>query len=225
MTTRIPMMTLILLVAMGGGSAAAQETPRARARSVLPAAVFVQVDALADAAEQDGIPGSILFDKALEGSAKHVPAERIMIAVQAYDGRLRMAREAFGADAGRPLLVAGADALQRGVGMDLLRAVGREPERSPSACLVLADLVESGVGGEQAMGLVREAMRMRAGDQRMLDMSAQVRRLMRQGASAANALDQARRSLQRARGGGVTPPVAPGAEPVKQTGRPGGGGG
>jgi hypothetical protein len=218
------MVTLALTLVLVGGSAAAQDSPRTRAQSLLPAEVFAEVDALARAAEQDGVPGDILFNKALEGNAKHVPAERIVPAVRAYSGRLQEARTAFGPDAGGPLLIAGADALQRGVGAGLLQSLGENPERSPTACLVLADLVETGVGGEQALGLLREAMRMRSRDQQMLDMSAQVRRLMRQGESAANAVEQVRRSLRSGRGGGVTAPVAPGSEPTTQTRRRGGGG-
>ncbi|GMV08063.1 MAG: hypothetical protein AMXMBFR53_43380 [Gemmatimonadota bacterium] len=216
MTARIPFPTLALLaMALGFAPVAAQETPRSRAQGVLPAEVFAQVDAAARAAEAEGIPGEILFNKALEGAAKGAPPERLVPAVTAYAGRLREARTAFGADAGAPLLVAGADALQRGVGAGLLQGLGRSEERSPMACLVLADLVEMGLGDDHALSLVREALRVRAREQQMLDMPAQVRRLMSQGRSAQDAVEQVRRGLQRGRGGGVTPPVAPGSEPTR----------
>ena len=223
MRSRMPQITLALLMAaLVGNQLSAQETPRSRALETLPADLFAQVDAAARAAEQDGIPGDILFNKALEGAAKRVPAERLMPAVEAYAGRLRQARGAFGPGAQGPLLVAGADALQRGVGADLLQGLGQSPDRSPMACLVLADLVETGIGDDHALSLVREALQRRTREQQMLDMPAQVRRLMRQGQSAQDAVDQVRRGLQRQRGGGVTPPVAPGAEPVRP-GRRGGG--
>jgi hypothetical protein len=217
------MPTILLALALAGSPLAAQESPRARAQSTLPGNVFAQVDALARTAEQDGIPGNILFNKALEGAAKRVPADRLVPAIQAYVGRLREARDAFGPQAQGPLLVAGADALQRGVGRELLRGLGQNPDRSPMACLVLADLVETGVAGDQALGLVREAMRIRAREQEMLDMPAQVRRLMRQGQSASDAAEQVRRGLRRGPGAGVTPPVAPGSEPMTRTRRMGGG--
>lgn len=222
MRTHMP--TIMLVLALAGSPAAGQESPRARAQATLPGDVFAQVDALARTAEQDGIPGDILFNKALEGAAKRVPADRLLPAIQVYAGRLQEARDAFGPEARGPLLVAGADALQRGVGRDLLHGLGQSAERSPMACLVLADLVESGVTGDQALGLVREAMRLRAREQDMLDMPAQVRRLMRQGQSASEAVDQVRRGLQRGRGGGMTAPVAPGSEPTTRTRRMGGGG-
>ncbi len=220
MRPRITMITLAVLT-LGAGSLGAQETPRARAQQILPAEVFRQVDEMAGVAAQDGIPGDILFNKALEGAAKGVPTDRLPPAVQAYALRLREARMAFGPEVQGPMLVAGADALQRGVGVDLLRGLGRERERSPIAVLVLADLVESGVANDHALALVREAMQRRAREQQMLDMPAQVRRLMRQGMSAADAVEQVRRALQRGRGGGPTPPVAPGSEPTTRTRRGG----
>jgi len=223
MRLHTPMIALALLLATGLRPAAAQETPRARAESVLPSEVFAQVDAAARSAEEDGIPGDILFNKALEGAAKNVPADRLVPAVQSYGARLREARAAFGPDAGGPLLVAGADALQRGVGASLLRGLGQGRDRSPMAVLVLADLVETGIGDEQALSLVREAMQRRAREQQMLDMPAQVRRLMRQGQSAADAVEQVRRALQRGRGGGGVPPVAPGSEPMTRARRGTGG--
>ncbi|HSG47598.1 MAG TPA: hypothetical protein VLA43_07305, partial [Longimicrobiales bacterium] len=96
------------------------------------------------------------------------------------------------------------------------------PDRSPMAGLVLADLVETGIGGDHALSLVREALQRRAREQQMLDMPAQVRRLMRQGQSAQDAVEQVRRGLQRQRGGGMTPPVAPGSEPMTRARRGGG---
>jgi hypothetical protein len=48
---------------------------------------------------------------------------------------------------------------------------------------VLADLVEAGVPAERALGVLREAMRKRTGEQQMLGISGRVRQLMRQGQS------------------------------------------
>jgi hypothetical protein len=223
MKTRLPNYALALVTGvLIQVPVAAQDTPRTRAQSTLPADVFSQVDAAARAVELEGIPGDILFNKALEGAAKRVPNDRLLPAVEAYAGRLRQARGAFGREAQAPLLVAGADALQRGVHADLLRGLGESADRSPMACLVLADLVETGIGGDRALSLVREAMQRRAREQQMLDMPAQVRRLMRQGQSARDAVEEVRRGLQRQRGGGLTPPVAPGAEPQTRGRRPGG---
>jgi hypothetical protein len=212
------MLAVVALLATSTGSLMAQEAARDRARESLPVPVFESVDALATQVAQEGIPTEPLFNKALEGLAKRVPPDRLLPALTRYAGQLRQTREAFGEISTGPLVVAGADALQRGVEVDLLRMLGQREEGStdpsPMAVLVLADLVESGVPGERALGVLREAMRMRTGEQQMLGISARVRQLMRQGQSPQDAAEQVRRALRRGRGGGVGPPIPPGSEPV-----------
>ena len=232
MTNRI--LALMIFLAASTGPLWAQETARSRAQEVLPAQVFQGVEALASQVAQEGIPSEALYNKALEGMAKRVPPDRLLPAISRYAGQLRQAREAFGSAGTGPLLVAGADALQRGVELEVLRRFGQGEEEgpgpSPMAVLVLADLVEAGVPADRALGVLQEAMRMRTQEQQMLGISARVRQLMRQGQSPQDAAEQVRRSLQRGRrGGGVGPPVPPGSEPStpgrRQTGRGGGRGG
>jgi len=231
-------LTWILVV--GPGGAGAQETARERAQAALPATVFQEIAALATEAGRQGIPEEALYNKALEGIAKRVPADRLLPAVNVYAGRLREAQGAFGALANPPLIVAGADAIQRGVEAETLRRLGQgrgegQPEEAgptPVAVLVLADLVEAGVPADRALDVLHEALRLRTRDQQMLGISGQVRRLMRQGQSPQEAAEQVRRALMRGRGGGgVGPPVPPGSEPStpgrrqQGKGRGGGGGG
>jgi hypothetical protein len=215
-------------------SSSGQETAKARAQQALPAQIYQGLEALAAEVAREGIPDEPLFNKALEGVAKRVPADQILPALNQYAGQLRLARSAFGGVGNGPLLVAGADAIQRGVDTDLLRRLGQREENSPGpspmAVLVLADLVEAGVPAERALGVLREAMRKRTGEQQMLGISGRVRQLMRQGQSPQDAAEQVRRALQRGRGGGgFGPPVPPGSEPITQGRRrkqsgPGGGG-
>ena len=211
----------VLLLAFLAGPLWAQETARERARATLSPTVFGEVEALAIQADRDGIPSAPLFNKALEGMAKGVPAERLVPAVNAYAARLRVAHRAFGSSSSPSLVTAGADALQRGVEAEALGRLGRGegggPGPSPMAVLVLADLVEAGVPADRALGVLQEALRMRAREQQMLGIPGQVRQLMRQGQSPQEAADRVRRALQRGRGGGgVGPPVPPGSEPVTQ---------
>jgi hypothetical protein len=228
---------LMTAIAMSGWTAPAfaQESSRERAQTVLPAPVFASLDALAVELADEGIPSDPVFNKALEGMAKRVPAERIFPVVTRYAGQLRQAQSAFQGSSNGPLLVAGADAIQRGVTVEDLRALhgggqgqGAGPQASPMAVLVFADLVEAGVPAERALGVLQEAMRMRTQEGEMLGISARVRQLMRQGQSPQEAAEQVRRSLQRGRGGGgVGPPVPPGSEPAtkgRRNGRGNGGG-
>jgi len=195
----------------------AQETPesaRALAERTLPTDVFAELDALGSEMEAVGVPAEPLFAKALEGAAKRVPPERILPAVRAHAGRLRQAREALGPAAAPPLLVAGADALRRGVPADALRSLPRDQLRSPVALLVLADLLESGVPTDRALDTVSQAMRQRLRDARMLDIPARVRRLVRDGVPPREAIDRVRRMLRRNRGGMVGPGLPVGDRPI-----------
>ena len=146
------------------------------------AIVSILILELAQASEaaRQGIPQEPLFNKALEGLAKRVPPDRLLPAVNAYATRLSEARVAFGPLSTGPLVVAGADALQRGVQVETLRRLGQGLEGpegpegagpSPVAVLVLADLVEAGVPADRALDVLRDAMRMRTREQQMLGIS------------------------------------------------------
>ena len=194
----------------------AQETPRQRAERLLPPEVFAEIVVISRTMEP-GIPPGPLFAKALEGMAKRVPSDRLVPAVRDYAARLGEARQALGPGAGVPLLVAGADALQRGVSANTLRSLPADRPRSPMALLVLAELVESGVPVDRALALVREAMAQRARDERMLDVSARVRLLIRQGMAPRDALERARLLLRD--GGTVGPALPPGSDLITRDGR------
>jgi hypothetical protein len=204
---------LLTAVALAAPALGAQETARERARRTLAAPVFTDLSALAADMQTRGIPEEPLFAKALEGAAKRVPPERLVPAVRDYAGRLGQARDALGQDAGVPLLVAGADALQRGVPANTLRSLPTDRPRSPMALLVLAELVESGVPADRALAIVREVMAQRVRDERMLDASARVRMLIRQGVAPRDAVEQVRAML-RNRAGSVGPAVPPGSQPL-----------
>lgn len=207
-------LTLACLIALGTTNLIAQETARERAQRTLPAQVFDDVAALAVEMSAAGIPDEPLFNKALEGMAKRVPSERLMPAVRAYAGRLGQARGAFGAGASIPLLVAGADAIQRGVPSETLRSLPSDRPRSPVAVLVLAELLESGVPVDRALEVMRQVMEQRTQDAGMLDIPARVRRLIRSGVPPREAMERVRRALQRDRGGNVGPALPPGTEPL-----------
>lgn len=219
--TRRGVLTL-LAAALWAASAGAQETPQARARSVLQPEIYNRVEALARALESEGLPAEPIYNKALEGVAKRVPQDRLLPALDGYAGRLRMARSALGPETDVAMLVAGADAIQRGVGPEALGRLNARERHSPMAVLVLADLVETGVPTDEALDVLHEAMRRRMGEQEMMGISGRVRALMGQGRSPQEAMEQVRRMMQRRGGGDLTAPVAPGAEPLTRGRRRGG---
>jgi len=207
----------ILLTALFTGAAAGQQSARERAERTLPPDVFAGITALGEEMEGVGVPAEPLYNKALEGAAKRVPPDRLLPAVREHAGRLRLARDALGPSAGVPLLVAGADALRRGVPADALRSLPRDRPRSPVALLVLAELMESGVPTDRAQEAVREAMQRRTHDAGMLDIPARVRRMVRDGVPPREAIDRVRRSLRRNRGGTMGPALPVGDRPLSDT--------
>lgn len=214
---RRTMSALIAIAGLAHGALAGQDTARERARQTLPPEVFDDITELASELSELGIPDEPLFNKALEGTAKRVPPDRLVPAVRVYADRLGGARRALGPGAGVPLLVAGADALQRGVPEDALRSLPSDRPRSPVAVLVLAELLESGVPVDRALAILRQAIEQRTQDTRMLDITARVRRLIRDGVPPQEAVDRVRRALRRDRGR-VGPPIPPGSEPLTSDG-------
>jgi hypothetical protein len=193
---------------------------RARARATLPPEVFEQVDQVATGAAQAGLPVEPIWDKALEGAAKRVPAGRIAPAVSEYVTRLSAARGALGAGPSTEALVAGADALRRGVPATALTQIGEPRARASMALVVLADLVETGVPVDRALDVVREALARRTADDEMLALNARVRAAMRQGESASAAAERVRRGIRDTRPAPVPtreragPPAPPGSQPT-----------
>lgn len=191
----------------------AQESARERAQRVLAPDVYAQLTELATEVSATGVPDEPLYTKALEGAAKRVPPDRLVPAVRDYATRLAEARQAFGGGASVPLLVAGADALQRGVPRDALRSLPSDRPRSPMAVLALTELIESGVPRDRAIQILREAIAQRARDGEVLDVSARVRQLIRQGLAPRDAVERVRLMLRRNRAR-VGPAVPPGSEPI-----------
>ena len=187
------------------GVQVAPPTARLRAQQTLPPDVFEELTRLSTEMEAAGVPSEPLFAKALEGAVKRVPPDALVAGVRAHAGRLQLARDALGPGANAPLLVAGADALQRGVPADALRSLPRDRPHSPVALLVLAELMESGVPTDRALETVRQAMQQRLQDRPMLDIPARVRRLIRDGVPPREAIDRVRRMMRRDRGGMVGP--------------------
>ena len=191
-------------------------------RQAFPPDVADRIEAIARSASQDGIPPGPVYHKALEGAAKRVPAARIVPAVSAYADRLRVAGRALGTTRA-PWVVAGADALSRGVSADALSEVapaGRDG--GPIPVIVLGDLVESGVPADQALEVVREALRSRQAREDMVRISGTVERMVRDGDAPR---DVARRLVRHMRRGlplrqmvrdRPGPPVAPGVDAIRK---------
>lgn len=220
MRQAIWMAAVVFLTGFAPSMAQSQPTLRDRARQ-LPAAILAPVDELALGLEEDGLPSGPLFAKALEGAAKGVPPGRLLPALEQYGARLRQARTLLGGAADPAILMAGVDALTRGVPPATLRGL-QQPERRPVTLVVLADLVHSGLPADQALTVVRDAMARRAADDALLGIPALARRLLRERGST-DAAFRALRQRIRQRGGRLGPPASPGSEPLSRDRLRGGG--
>ena len=184
---------LIALVGMTLARVGAAD-PRLDAR--LDAATAAEVVRLVDAARADGLPGEPLVSKALEGEAKGVAPERILVAVRAQLAALGGARVALGARSSETELVAGAGALLAGVPAEsLARLRSTRPDQSLVVPLVvIADLVARRVPTPTAATVVVALTRAGVRDPELMRLRERIERDIGSGtAPASAALARARR--------------------------------
>lgn len=141
---------LLVLLTVGNASSLAAQDPRLVAR--LGPGARSAVERLVAQADSSRLPTEPLIKKALEGASKGADSARIVQAVQDLLTYMGRAREAFGAEAQEPELVAGAAALRAGASpgnLSRLSAV-RHGSGLTVPVGVLADLLTSGLPREQA---------------------------------------------------------------------------
>ena len=185
----------------------------ARARAALPPAAAASFEQTVRAAAAQGLPADALVAKALEGIAKGVPGERIVVAVRQLSAQLGRAdamlrvngRAAAAAD-----VTAVADALGRGVPESAVRSLRRDARANESLALsvhALADLLDDGV--PVAIGLdVIGAWRGRgANPAQLTEIPATVERLVRQGVLPAQAGAAVAAGVRAGRGLGTLGPA------------------
>ena len=167
-------------------SAGAQD---ARLGAQLDEGTRLMVQAAVDSARSAGLPTEPLVDKALEGARKRADGARITRAVSALAARLRVSRSSLGAGATESDLVAGAAALQAGVGADVLHQLraARPSGALAVPLVVLSDLVTRGVPADTAAAVVLLVARGGLGDDAFLTLQREVQRDVMGGAPPASA--------------------------------------
>lgn len=156
-------LSVLLLAAVAPGLAA-QVDVAARLDARVPRDVVVAVGALADTAVARGLPVEPLIQKALEGGAKGVPADRVIAAVGALLGQLNAAAGALrtaGTPADQDAVEAGAFALKAGLDVQQVSDLARasRPPYTPAVTLrVAATLAALGVPAQATVGLVERSI-------------------------------------------------------------------
>jgi hypothetical protein len=143
----------------------------------LPASLAHRVAVVAAAAAGRGVPDGPLADKAIEGWAKQVPPDRIVVAVQRFADQMVRARDAV-LTAGiatpqGPVIAAAAEAMRSGMRAEQVRrvvqAAGAGVIAAPGLS-VAAALSAQGLGSDQATRIVVGAMQSHRSMQELLDM-------------------------------------------------------
>ncbi len=182
-----------LMLALGSSDLVAQDAAQdAKLRASMSAGAYAEFSSTVRDARSRGLPTDPLVAKALEGTAKSVPGERIVVALRQMSDR--MTRAQLMLKTTRPTtsaeIVAVSDALQRNVPEDALRKIASDPAGRATIVLssyALADLIGQGV--PLAVGVeVIAAWRASGGDTaRLKEVPATIERLVRQGAAPSRA--------------------------------------
>jgi hypothetical protein len=173
-----------LLAAQGGGV-----EDRLTARGV-PASLAHRVASIAADAKARGVPDGPLADKAIEGWAKQVPADRIVAAVTRFAEQMVTARSAVrGAGVDAPsgaVIAAAAEAMRSGMRAEQVRSVVQAAtvaEIAAPGLSVAAALSAQGLGGDQAVKIVVSAMHNHQSMSELLDLPSVARAMHDQGMS------------------------------------------
>ncbi len=209
----------IVLLVLGlalPGAVWAQDARLERIRQAFPAEAVSQIEGIVAESEAAGVPTGPLYAKALEGVAKGVPAQRVVAALSAYAEQLRNAASLVGAEHGSTAVVAGADALRRGVPAEAVRSLAGQYRGDLAVPLVvMGDLIEAGVPAEGAFEVVEGALQKQQAPEEMLAIPGAVRQLMREGSGPGEAANAVGRAIGRGQFRGHGQQGTPGAAPPK----------
>lgn len=187
--------------------ALAQERGLDRIRERYGEEMAEEISVVLREAREEGIPDGLILDKALEGAAKGVPANRLVSVLRSFRERLGEARKALAPEPSEDALLAGAEALQHGVGASVLRRISEAAGEDVAMALVAAtELAGAGVAPAAARDLVERALESGQRGSALLHVSAAVRRRIRQGEAPAEAVQAVRRALEEGAFPGKTPP-------------------
>jgi hypothetical protein len=158
----------------------------------LPADVAGAVSAVADSARARGLPTGPLVNKALEGAAKGIPAERVVAAVHMVYQQMDTAATALRQVGGTSdeTIAAGAFAISAGLGANDVAEVARTAGQSyptATALQVAGTLAALGVPATRAVGLVDATIKAGGPVADLVTLPSQVQAAMTHGAPPAAA--------------------------------------
>ena len=190
---RVALLALALGAIVAAPAGAQVQSDLAR----LDPAARAAITRIIDSTRAAGLPTTPLEWKVSEGVVKGADGARIVGAVQRSADGLRHAREALGAEASTPELIAGAGALQVGAPPEALRRLRGDRRDRPLTLrlVVLSDLVSRGVPAGDATAAVLRLSSSGASDDDFSTLRRDVLRDVQGGAAPARALATRAREL------------------------------
>ncbi|MCG8469828.1 MAG: hypothetical protein MJB57_16745 [Gemmatimonadetes bacterium] len=195
------------IVALGLSSTAlaAQTDDLARVRAAYGEVDAARIAAVIQRGVDNELPRRLLVEKALEGTAKRMPADAVLAAVTTLERELRAAATVVWPDQDAETLEKTADALRHGIDRALLVELHRErPEEFPMMIVAIEDLIHVGVDPDVAEDMVRAAATSGLSGHETLGLPATVRRLVREGSTPRDAASSVRAGIRP--GGTDVPP-------------------
>ncbi|MFQ5529474.1 MAG: hypothetical protein ACE5FP_03925 [Gemmatimonadota bacterium] len=191
--------TLIIWLALLGGwsvptYAQNQNRPAIDAEQLqdrLDRETIARLTQIARRAQQNGVPPQLIRQKVNEGVSKGVRGGRLVRAIEDYSRRLVQARNLLGRGARPAVLDAAAQAAEHGIPASRIRsfvAENRNPRRAVVGLRTIGELRDAGVPTDPAVRAVQAALDRGMSGERLLALSAAVRRRLRQGESPTDAL-------------------------------------
>lgn len=172
---------------------------------------------LLDDAASKGLPTAPLINRALEGAARRVSGQRILLVVRAHAAAMAEAKAALGDASTVGELDAGADALRAGIDAKTLAVVRSTRPRGTAvtALVVLTDVVRRGVPTATARDAVSTIARMPKSDDALLGLQSTVAKNSQRGPGMA--LDALNRYVRGTVSGAVSPstPATSDRKPVR----------
>ena len=195
----------LALLTVTAAPVAAQDPAADRLRDA-PPTVVAALDSLLTQAAARGLPGEPLIQKAIEGTAKAAPPDRVIAALGALLGRLGVAAGALRTGGLRApdaaMIEAGAFALTAGLDSGTVSALAHEGSAARAVDVTLrvsGTLAALGVPSKQVLELVSQALSSGVTPQALLALPAQVQAAMAHGASPAAAAAGVARGQARGR--------------------------
>jgi len=189
-------LVVVALLAGGALRLGAQQDVAARLDRRVSPEVVRAVEALAAAVAARGLPVEPLIQKAIEGGAKGVPADRVIAAVQALAARLDEAAGALRSGGiespAADVIESGAYALGAGLRANEVSALARSSHQPHDPALTLrvaATLAALGVPPKATLELVQDMISAGRTPDDILGLPAQVQAGMARGATPAQAAE------------------------------------